>query len=371
MFLSHLDIENFRNYQSASICFSERYNVLLGSNGQGKTNLIEAIFLLCLSRSFRASSDNELKRFGQEGYCIRGQFRSDRGSYHEAAVAFAAGSAKEIHVDRKRIARTADLIGLFPVVLFSPGHYAITLGAPSQRRRFVDTLLAQSSPKYLRAWQAYLRVVRQRNAILSQADGTQRQIREFLEPWDAKLLDWGAEVIEARRTFVDDFSMLLHAHYVEITNSTEDLRFRYVPGYIDPMTAEIRQALGEALERARSREAKRRITTIGPHRDDFEFLLNGVDLRKYGSRGEHKSVLMACKLAEFDFLERKRAETPILLLDDVFSELDAGRRTNVWRTVIGRGQVFVTAANDVDVVGREQAKVLRIEAGRVFTSASN
>jgi DNA replication and repair protein RecF len=367
MVLRYLELENFRNYEKGASSFLPDCNLLIGSNAQGKTNLIEAIFTLCLTKSFRSNSDSELVYFGREEFRLFGNFISDRHTSHEVAISYHLGQTKEVHLDRKKGIRASQLVGLFPVVLLSPAHYSTTLGGPSQRRRFVDMLLAQCNPKYLQNLQAYLRVVRQRNKILNRfraGDGVRDSV---LEPWDVGLVEWGSQVIQSRIDFLDRFNGLLAQKYSWLTDSDQKLELRYLPSSIDISGSDIRQAFERSLETLRKREKARGTTLLGPHRDDFRFLLNGLDLRKFGSQGEHKTVLMACKLAEFDFLREKRGETPILLLDDVFSELDVQRRRQIWQTLTDVGQTFISATEELHFPEAGKAKVYRIHQGSIFS----
>lgn len=371
MRLVYFELEDFRNYDRLSLSFGPHLNCLVGGNAQGKTNLIEAIFTLCLGKSFRTNSDSELLRFGSQRVRIFGQFVSDAGTEHNLALQYGTGEGKQVHCDRKRVTRISRIVGQFPVVLLSPAHYSITLGGPAERRQFVDTLLAQSGHRYLHSWQNYLRAVKQRNKILSNCRAGIFVSEDVLDSWDQNVLEWGCSIVSMRQSFVEEFGSILARKYEELTGSSLQLSLTYEPWYLEKSSRSLIDAFHEALRKAREKERSRGMTLVGPHRDDFVFSVNGTNLRKFGSRGEHKTVLMAIKFAEYEFLCQKRNETPILLLDDVFSELDLERKSWIHHAIEKTGQVFLTTTDSTLLWEIEKGAVYRVRNGAVISNGSS
>jgi DNA replication and repair protein RecF len=349
MRLAALRLHNFRNHTDSSFEFADGANIFLGENGQGKTNVIEAISYLCLTRSFYAHGDAVALNFDADLFEIEGGFSSEHGIDSAVRVAYEkALQRKACFVNRQPLEPFSSIIGKFPVVICSPDHAPITAGSPGERRRFVDFVVSQSNPAYLAALIDYRRTLKQRNKILADIKfGTGGEDTE-LEPWNEQLARLGGTLMFRRRKFVKEFSSYMQSAYVRIAGEDEAPVFEYEPivtpdGSVEPGEGEYIAHLRSELARNRLAELAKGVTLVGPHRDEFACAINGHDLRKFASQGQHKTYLVALKLAEFFYTKERCNETPILLLDDIFSELDQRRATRLLHAVGSMSQVFITS----------------------------
>lgn len=367
MIIRKLRLLNFRNYAQLELSFSPAMNFFYGANAQGKSNLLEAVHCLALTRSFRTTADQELLRFGADGGEIVGEYVDERGSEHVLTILYRREQGKQISLDRKRLTSHATLVGKFPIVLFSPESHRITAGAPAERRRFIDVLLSQGSPIYLADLQEYNRILRQRNVLLAEAHTADtHHANRTLAAWDESLAVYGCKIIHARSQFVKDNAHILLQAYAHIAASSHALQLAYRSQFETLSLAAITPScFQERLGEYRVREKQRGQTLVGPHRDDLELSINGVDLRRFGSRGEHKSAIMALKMMETEYLKQKLNTTPMILLDDLISELDEARARQCVQYFSGRGQLFISAVTALaDSSWREAAK-FQIHDGNV------
>jgi DNA replication and repair protein RecF len=371
MILNRLRIVNLRNHGHTEIDCPEGTLLLLGENGAGKTTVLEAISLLCTSRSFVTHQDKSLLRREADGYRIEGWFTSTTTSRRSVALAYDADPGrKQIEMDNALLPAAADLIGAFPLVALSPQHRPITAGGPGERRSFMDFIVSQLHHVYLMDLIAYRRALRQRNALLADHDRRPSDVRSTLEVWDTSLAESAVRILRRRHRFVEEFVPYLIEAMHSVIQQREEVALRYVSSMdIDPFGDTAVDEYRERLALRMDADIRRGTTTAGPHRDELEILLNGLDVRAQASQGQHKTVLIALKLAEYRYLHTHLDEPPILLLDDVFSELDDERLANVLRLVDGLGQTFITSANHATLrffpQGREQNLTMRIENGLV------
>ena len=349
MKIRNVHLENFRNHPLSDLEFGWSVNILQGKNGQGKTNIIEAISCLCLTKSFYAPSDATLVRFGEEGFAVDGLLADDAGIEHRVRVAYSQGSGEKVFaVNGIRTEKLSSVIGMFPVVILAPESNAITLGGPSDRRKFVDLVLSQLSRSYFDDLIEYRQVLRQRNRVLGEAKQGKTLRAEILDPWSQNLAAYGARIVFRRAQFLREFTGYVTQSYADIVKTREEPGMQYatVPAIeVNEPLDQIAEALLVELREKQSEECRRGLSLVGPHRDDVVFQLNGVDLRKYASQGQHKTFLIALKMAEFCYLKEKREETPILLLDDVLSELDEDRSQRLLGHVTHLGQTVVTTTD--------------------------
>ncbi|MBN1347809.1 DNA replication and repair protein RecF, partial [candidate division KSB1 bacterium] len=231
MFLATLELTDFRNYRQATIDFLPDKNILFGENAQGKTNILEAIYLLCFSRSFRAQNESEIIHFGKDKSAIAGQFENDLKICKQVTLRYSKGEGKKILVDDKAISRYSDLLGQFPIVLSTPDDIEITSGTPAARRKFVDAIICQGSKTYLKTLQHYIRILKQRNKILSNITGEGVTNNASLVPWDENLIKYGSIIIKFRHNFVSEFFPLLNEIYLDLNESNERLSFSYNPSF--------------------------------------------------------------------------------------------------------------------------------------------
>lgn len=366
MVITSLELTNFRNYSHGLIEFGDQKNFLIGSNAQGKTNILEAIYLLCLSRSFRTNFEKEAIRFFQQDYLIKGVFKSDDSTTHTIVFHYSKENGKEISIDRKKLNKASEIIGKFPIVLSSPDEYALTVGPPPGRRKLVDILLSQIYSKYFLYLQDYHRIIRQRNAILSQWKNYGAKTAELLSPWDQGLAEVGSNIIKYRHRFSSLFSEIIKNVYSELVSKNEELTFNYRPNIPVDTPDSLEIVLLNRLLQTRNQEIKRGISLCGPHRDDFTFNIDGQELRKYGSRGQHKTVLISLAIAQFIIIKDQKKESPIILIDDLYSEIDQQRQCQIIDSLNRLGQVFITMTSAIkDEAKRNHDRCFMVRAGQV------
>jgi DNA replication and repair protein RecF len=374
MKLQLIRLRNFRNHADTTFDCTDSCNLFLGDNGQGKTNLLEAIAYLSLTKSVFGSSDSTVLSIGRDFFELEGRFQSDAGVEMAVRAAYSIGGEKSIVVNRERVDRFSDLIGLCPVVTLFPEHHAITLGTPADRRKFIDFVLSQASKNYLLDLIEYKRVLRQRNRILQDQRGMQSDSSLGLDAWNVGLIRHGSRVVSARLEFLQSFQTHLRQAYEQLVEEPEVPGIHYVstisensgtPGENGPERDQIDRLFGIALRQTQADENRVGMTLVGPHRDELILTLNGLDLRKYASQGQHKTFLIALKAAEFAYLKDCRAETPIMLLDDVFGELDDIRTRCLLQFLDTAGQTFITAAKKtvLDTIGGENCRKFTVSHG--------
>jgi DNA replication and repair protein RecF len=351
-------LRQFRNFAELELCFPAAGVAVIGDNGSGKTNLLEALHYLEIFRSFRGAPDEQLVRFGADACHVRGRFE-DRatGRGLEITAAYEPRTRrKRVSVDGVEATRLGDAIGRIGSVVFSPSDIAIVAGAPGERRRFLDIVLSLNRRGYLEALQRYRSVLRQRNALLRDARGA---VPSALAPWDEGLVESGAPIIAARAAWVGDHAARFAELYREIGGGA-DAELAYDSDIaLDDGAASVdvaARAFHAKLERVASRELDRGVSLAGPHRDDLALLMRtadgAVDLRQYGSGGQVRTGAIALRMVEAETVRAARGVQPLLLLDDVFAELDAGRTRRILELLSGgaHGQVLLTAPKDSDVL---------------------
>jgi DNA replication and repair protein RecF len=350
MILSGVRLSNFRNHEATAIGFGPGINALLGENGQGKTNVLEAVSYLSLTKSFYAAGDADALQIGKDAFEVEGGLVSAAGVSHTVHVAYTRDPpAKSFLIDGTAPGRLSSVIGRFPVVILSPENNAITFGGPVERRRFMDLTLSQVSRVYLDDLLEYRRILRQRNRILSDARLRGITVAGILEPWTENLARYGGRIAHRRILFVDEFRSSLRNAYRDLVPAAEEPDIRYQCGFParDADGAEgLAEALRKALEEKRVEEVGRGVTLAGPHRDELALTINGISVQQFASQGQHKTLLVALKVAEFMYVRERREEIPLFLLDDVFSELDAGRAARILALAAGIGQTMITTTND-------------------------
>ncbi|MCG8605282.1 DNA replication/repair protein RecF [bacterium] len=372
MHLGKISLSNFRNYDNVELCFSPNLNIIYGRNAQGKTNLLEAIYLVCLGRSFRLATNEELLKAGTEALLLDGDINLDNEVQKRVVLQYKREGKKEISIDLKRLKSHAALFGNFPAIVMSPDDYRITTGGPAERRRFIDVLLSQLSLSYLTDLQQYHRVLKQRNRILQSLKEGRSVSNATIEPWTNNLIQVGSKILTKRFEFIKKFMPLVDSVYKEYSESQDSLSLSIESTVLVANGSSVEESFLGALELSRSKEWIVGRTVIGPHRDDLVFKINDKDLRKYGSRGEHKSVLISLKFAEFDILKEMKQETPIFLLDDYRSELDGFREEKVFSSLQRLGQIFLTSPTEAiltkerqNLGGFIQVSTFRVQGGSV------
>lgn len=343
MYITNLTVDNFRNHTHSTLDLSEGVNVLVGPNAQGKTNLLEAIYLSCVGRGWRTSRDNEMVQFGAEQASVRVTAVKRFGKV-DIAIRLGMGLKKSIAINRVPICKVAELMGQINCVFFSPDELKLVKETPSDRRRFMNIDLSQIDKSYFYALSRYNKILQQRNAGLK----NHVDARE-LDVWDLQLVQQGTILIQKRQAFIQKLMPYVIAKHRALTGDQEKIQITY----------ETCQDFARDLAAARERDLRLCTTTVGPHRDDLAILINGKDVRVYGSQGQQRTVALSIKLAELDLFTALTGETPILLLDDVFSELDSNRQLRLLKT-IAQTQVVITAT-DAPSVG----KIFHVQNGTV------
>lgn len=376
MIIRELQLLNFRNLKLVRADFAPGLNVICGPNAQGKTNLLEAVYMLVTGRSFRAGHERELIPWDREGYeatIVRAVVV--KSAAPEKYVLTFNQSEKNILVNGMPIARLGDLVGRINAVLFTPGDLALVQAGPEGRRRFLDVLLAQTSREYLHHLQRYDLALRQRNALLKQR-GRGSSARQEISVRDVQLAESGAVITRLRAGAIAQLSRLSGAAYASISGAREPMALTYEPS-AGPASEDSddnarRQSLADALAASLDDDLRRGFTTTGPHRDNFSFLLEGKDARQFGSQGQQRSCVLAVRFAETYYMEAATGEKPVLLLDDLMSELDEDRKRAVLGMLDSDSQTLLTCT-EAELVTQylQPAAVWKMDGGRLARSGES
>lgn len=338
MILESLRLLDFRNFRDEEIGVGGGCAVIWGPNGRGKTNILEAIFILGTTRSHRTRKDSELVRFGSRLFSIAGSFRREDRGTTTLSMVYETSGRKRGRVDGKEEERLSSMVGRCGVVLVSPEDVEITGGEPERRRHFIDLTLCSIDPVYLRSLQEYNRILRQRGGILR--DDRDADRRHLLDPWDRQLAKSAFVITEMRMAAVVNLAPFAERSYGNLGGG-EKLAVRYKPG-VGEGDALSEEEILERIRAARSTDLRMKRTSVGPHRDDLILELDGKRIRSFGSRGQHRTAVLALKLAAADLMKERLGVDPILLLDDVFTELDSGRAERLASYINGTGQIVAT-----------------------------
>jgi len=349
MHLKNLRLQNFRNHIDSIFEFNCRTNVLLGDNGHGKTNVIEAISFLCLTKSFYAFGDSVVLNFNNDMFEIEGTIITKQEQEYNIRVAYSETQQEKIYtINKHRVEPFSSVIGKFPLVICSPEHAPVTSAGPAERRKFVDFVISQSNNTYFQNLIEYRRILKQRNKILMDGRILRRDVSELLLPWNEQLIKCGSYLTIKRKEFVDEFRWFVQSAYQQVADEYEKPNIEYKPANIPIESIEekdIGDLFNSVLTEKRNEELRLGTTLVGPHRDEFVFTINNLDLRKYASQGQHKTFLIALKMGEFYYLKERCHETPMILLDDIFSELDDSRARKLLNYVDTLSQTFITTTN--------------------------
>ncbi len=350
MYIRSLELNDYRNYDNVNIKFDKGINILYGNNAQGKTNILEAIYLCSTTKSHRGNKDKEIIRFGCAESHIRALFNKNEVDY-QIDIHLRNEKSKGIAINGVKLKKAAELLGLANIIIFSPEDLSIIKNGPSDRRRFVDSELCQLDKVYLYNLTNYNKIVNQRNNLLKDIL-IHPELRDTLDVWDAQLVNIGNKIIERRKIFVDQLNEIISDIHNNISGGKEELEIIYDPN-VDNDSYE------EKLKKHREKDIRYKLTSVGPHRDDFIFYINDIDTKKYGSQGQQRTAALSLKLAEIRLVEKIAGSTPILLLDDVLSELDGGRQ-NYLLNSISNIQTIVTCT------GLDEFINSRIEIDKIF-----
>lgn len=369
MKLTELNLHHFRNYDEAQVEFSPQINVLIGENAQGKTNLLESIYVLAMTRSHRTNNDRELIEFGKDAAQIKGTVQRELGSLKlELDIGKHGKKAKANHLEK---ARLSEYLGQLNVILFAPEDLALVKGAPTVRRRFIDMEFGQVSPKYLHDLTQYRDILKQRNRYLKQLQSHEAQDQLYLEVLSEQLAAVGGAIISQRVKFLSELEGYAQELHQSITQGRENLTFEYSSAVKDASAlteVELSEALMDLYRQNQSKEIFQGTTLYGPHRDDVRFLINHKNVQTYGSQGQQRTTALSVKLAEIDLMKNQTGEYPILLLDDVLSELDGARQTHLLKTIQDKVQTFLTTPGLSDVARNliKEPRVFHIRDGQII-----
>lgn len=359
MQIKKLFLQNFRNYESENFDFSEGLNVLFGKNAQGKTNCAEAVFYLCTGTSLRIRHDKQLVKMGANVAKITAEAENRYGKVLiEAEI---AETKREIRVNGSKISKNADLLGHINSVFFSPGELRLIQDGPDERRRFMNVSISQNSAPYYTALLRYNKILDQRNALLKNPDYT--LVLDTLPVWDEQLCKYAATIVKKRVEFLDKLAPYAKEMHAYLTDNAEELILRPERKY-EGEEAEIAQTLARRLANNYEKDMRLGFTTVGPHRDDIEVLINGVDAKSYASQGQQRTAALSLKLAEVQILKEISGEYPVLILDDVMSELDLPRRKKLLQRIHGM-QTLLTCTHAERVLYGAECNKIRIENGKV------
>ena len=324
LFVESLEVKNFRNYRQAAFSFDPGKNVLYGKNAQGKTNVLEAMQVCSTTKSHRGNHDAEMIRFGKEEAHLR-LFFQKHDRRHRIDVHLKKNGKKGAAIDGIPVKRAAELFGTMHLVSFFPEDLRIIKQSPRDRRRFIDSQLCQLDSLYVAHLTEYNKIVQQRNALLKNSHFGEN-IDNLLDAWDEPMVRCGSYILKKREEFLEELDQIARESHAALTNGSEKLKLIYEPGIRGDTFA-------KQLMHNREKDRRWKLTTAGPHRDDFQILLNGVDIRHFGSQGQQRSAALSLKLSEIEFVRRSTQDTPVLLLDDVLSELDSERQTMLLKNI--------------------------------------
>lgn len=357
--VNSLKLKNFRNYDFLNVEFDGSTNIFYGNNAQGKTNILEAVYLSGTTKSHRGSKDRDMIRFGEDESHIEIVVEKNGISY-QIDMHLKKNSPKGIAINKMPIRKASELFGIVNLVFFSPEDLNIIKNGPAERRRFIDLELSQLDKVYLNNLSNYNRIVNQRNRLLKELSfGGKKELSDTLEIWEMQMLQYGERLIARRKEFVTQINEIIAKIHQKLTGGKEGLQIIY-----EPSTGDL--PFEQALKRYRDRDLRMKSTTVGPHRDDIGFLTGDMDIRRYGSQGQQRTAALSLKLSEIELVRLATHDTPILLLDDVLSELDKHRQ-NYLLDSIHDIQTLITCTGVEDFVNHRFSinKVFHVQNGQV------
>jgi DNA replication and repair protein RecF len=368
MRVERLELRQFRNIEALSVDCPEELHLFVGPNAQGKTNILESLYLLSIGKSHRTRKDREMIRWEWEAARIQARVRQ-RSRVDRLEIRLSAKGKKVIKngLEQRKL---SEYIGTLTAVLFAPEDLTIVKGSPQVRRRFIDMELGQVSPWYIHQLTRYNHLLAQRNQLLKDLAKSRHPTWALLDVMDEQLIDLSTHLWIKRMVFVDQLTRWAKAVHAAITQERETLQIAYQPSLsLEESTDRkaMAEAMAAAIKRIRKQEVGRGTTLIGPHRDDLKLMVNGADLHRYGSQGQQRTAALSLKLAEIEWIHSETGTYPILLLDDVLSELDDARKTHLLEAIRGKVQTFVTATglDGIDEVTLQRARIYRVRQGSI------
>lgn len=357
MIIKSIELQNFRNYEDLNISFDEGTNIFYGDNAQGKTNILEAAYLSGTTKSHKCSKDKEMIRFGEQESHIRTVVVKKDKEY-QIDMHLKNNRSKGIAINKVPIKKASELFGILNMVFFSPEDLNIIKNGPAERRRFLDSELCQLDKIYLSDLTTYNKILNQRNKLLK--DMVYRpDLKDTLPVWDMQLVETGRKIIRRRKQFVDELNEIVHDIHYRISGEKENLLLQYEPSIEDIF-------FEDELSRVKERDMRQCMTSVGPHRDDLLFSIGEVDIRKFGSQGQQRTSALSLKLSEIELVKRSIHDTPVLLLDDVLSELDSNRQNYLLNSIHDTQTLITCTGLDEFVKNRFQInKIFKVVQGTV------
>lgn len=398
MLLNSIKLLNFRNYDEQHFSFNRSFNYIYGNNGEGKTNILEAISYISFGKSFLSSSESDCVKFNTSGFDVEGVYENDVQTEYNVYLNYdTILKKKTFHLNKEKVKRwTSEIFGRFPIVFLSPHSLEITYGNPSERRKFFDILLAQTSRVYFDFLTNYVRILKQKNALLkNQINGNAipaKDFRNLLNSINEKMADYSSEILRRRFELLNQFKEYFTKSFSFLIEKNDEPGIKYISSYLDTdkystdgnvkaNVEELKTTFLESLETRMSEETARGMAVIGIHKDDYLFSLSknsnandkkSFELKNFASQGEHKTFVIALKLAEYHFLKDRLGNSPVLLLDDLLSELDSSRVSKIVSHLKEYGQIFLTTtsrnyANDLnEFYDKDEINFFQIENGKVI-----
>lgn len=367
MFIEGISLKNYRNYDSLDLKINKRFNVIYGYNAQGKTNILEAIFICSSGRSHRTPRDYELIKLGQKEYNIKLKVKRSILDA-EIDISYEKEGKKKIRINEIPLKKIGDLMGNLNTVIFSPEDLLIIKEGPSERRRFIDITISQLRPAYFYDLQQYAKILEQRNTLLKEIQN-KKNLLDTLEVWNKNLITTGSKIIKARQQFIEKLSLYAKQEHLKLSGGNENLDIKYDPSFnISDFSRpeSIKSEFENSLNRIKERELIKGTTLIGPQRDDYDIFLDEKSIKIFGSQGQQRTAVLSVKMAEINIMKEETGEWPVLLLDDVMSELDTKRQEYLFEN-LEEIQVFITCTEKgfFSAQAIEKADFFRVTAGMV------
>lgn len=368
MILNHLVLNHYRNYDHVELVTDHKVNIVIGPNAQGKTNLLEAIYVLAMTKSHRTSKDRELIKWHEKQATLQGDITKKYGDHRLELHITPQG--KKAKINALEQTRLSEFIGTFNVVMFAPEDLHIVKGSPSVRRRFLNMEIGQVQPRYVYDLMQYQKVLYQRNNYLRQIAGSNQVNHDMMEVWNHQLAQYGVKIMMRRHAFIQKLQTWAEKIHASITEDREKLLIMYAPSFeMEQFTDEtvVFNQFMIKLSQVNHNEIKRGMTLLGPHRDDLKFFINEKEVFMYGSQGQQRTTALSLKLAEIQLIHEEVGEYPVLLLDDVLSELDSFRQTQLISTFQQTVQTFITTTGieSVNMAKLDHANLIHVQDGKL------
>lgn len=367
MKIKSITLKNYRNYDQLKIQFDSKLNIIIGDNAQGKTNLLESIYTGGFGKSFRASKESELVKFGEMVTAVKIEIERENGFNETIEYRINDKSKKEFLINGVNITKISDLLGTINLILFYPDDLKLIKESPVERRRFLNRELSHISKVYCLDIIEYNRILLQRNELLKKIP-YKPEFRDMLEIWDEQLVEKGAKLIKRRQHFIDDLAMISNRIHGEVTKHKESLSITYLTAVKNMENYDtIKSELSMMLKKNVEIDLKRGFTSVGPHRDDFEICINNINIKSFGSQGQQRTAALSLKLSEIEIIKKDVGEYPILLLDDVMSELDVNRQKDLIYA-LKDVQTIITTTDVKNLLDEyiNASKIIKIKNGSVL-----